>query len=111
MTETAAPPVNNSGVKPLGRAVLVEYYEPERRESAIYIPESVRKGEVLVEQRAVVVEIGPVAWPDEPARAIPGDKVLIAKFSGYALKGPLDGRLYRIINDNDIFAAITSETA
>jgi co-chaperonin GroES (HSP10) len=102
-------PSNTSGVLPLGRAVLVEYYEPERRDSMIYIPETVRKAEVLLEQRAVVIAVGPTAWPDEPPRASPGDRVLIAKFSGYALKGPQDGRLYRIINDQDIFAAITSE--
>jgi len=37
---------NTSGVSPLGRAVLVEYYEPERKGSVIVVPESVRKGEV-----------------------------------------------------------------
>lgn len=102
---------NTSGVKPLGRAVLVKYYEPERAKSAIYIPEEVRKGEVLVEQRAVVVEVGPVAWTNEPPRAVPGDRVLITKYAGYALKGPADGELYRVINDQDIFAAITHEGA
>jgi len=106
---TANPPVNTSGVKPLGCAVLVEYYEPERKESAIYIPETVRKGEVLIEQRAVVVEIGPACWPNEPARAKVGDRVLIARLSGYSLTGPADGRLYRIVNDRDIFAQITHE--
>lgn len=100
---------NTSGVAPLGRAVLVEYYEPERRDSLIYIPEAVRKAEVLLEQRAQVIAVGPEAWQDALPRAKPGDRVLIAKFSGYALKGPQDGRLYRIINDQDIFAAITSE--
>lgn len=103
------PVVNTSGVSPLGRAVLVKYYEPERANSAIFIPESVRKGEVLVEQRAVIVEVGPTAWPYEPARAAIGDRVLIARFSGYALKGPADGEMYRIINDQDVFAKITSE--
>jgi co-chaperonin GroES (HSP10) len=102
-------PSNTSGVAPLGRAVLVKYYEPERKESAIYIPESIRKGEVLVEQRATVVEVGPACWPDEPARAKPGDRVLIAAMSGYALKGPADGHLYRIVNDRDIFAQITHD--
>lgn len=100
---------NTSGVAPLGRAVLVEYYEPERRDSLIYIPEAVRKAEVLLEQRAQVIAVGPEAWQEALPRAKPGDRVLIAKFSGYALKGPQDGRLYRIINDQDIFAAITSE--
>tara|TARA_R110000868_G_scaffold329439_1_gene590283 strand:- start:346 stop:666 length:321 start_codon:yes stop_codon:yes gene_type:complete len=103
------PVTNTSGVAPLGRAVLVEYYTPERRDSLIYIPEEVRKAEVLLEQRAVVIAIGPEAWQDAAPRAKPGDRVLIAKFSGYACKGPRDGRLYRIINDQDIFAAITSE--
>ena len=102
-------PSNTSGVAPLGRAVLVEYYTPERRDSLIYIPEEVRKAEVLLEQRAVVIAVGPEAWQDALPRAKPGDRVLIAKFSGYACKGPQDGRLYRIINDQDIFAAITNE--
>ena len=106
---TDSQPRNLSGVRPLGRAVLVEYYEPERRNTTIYIPESVRQGETLVEQRAVVVEIGVACWPDEPPRAKVGDKVLIARMSGYALKGPADGRLYRIVNDRDIFAQITHE--
>lgn len=102
-------PANTSGIKPLGRAVLVEYYEPEREKSVIVIPEHVRKTDVLVEQRAVVVEVGPCAWTGEPPRAKPGDRVLMAKFSGYACKGPADGKFYRIVNDQDIFAAITAE--
>ena len=108
MTERE-PTVNTSGVSPRGCAVLVEYYEPERKASAIIIPESVRQGEVLVEQRAVVVEIGVACWPDEPPRAKVGDKVLIARMSGYALTGPADGKLYRIVNDQDIFARIDHE--
>ncbi len=102
-------PVNTSGVSPLGRAVLVKYYEPERKESVIFIPETVRKGEVLLEQRAIVIECGPACWPAEPPRAAPGDRVLIARLSGYQFVGPGDGQLYRIINDNDIFARITTE--
>lgn len=109
MTEATSPTSNPSGVRPLGRAVLVEYYEPERRNTVIYVPESVRKGETLVEQRAVVVEIGVACWPDEPPRAKVGDRVLIARMSGYALTGPADGKLYRIVNDRDIFAQITHE--
>ena len=111
MTERE-PTVNTSGVSPRGCAVLVEYYEPERKASAIIIPESVRQGEVLVEQRAVVVEIGPECWLNESQpRARIGERVLIARMSGYALKGPADGKLYRIVNDRDIFAAITHEGA
>lgn len=100
---------NTSGVEPLGRAVLVEYYEPERRESLIVIPENVKDRTVLVEQRAVVVEVGPAAWPDEPPRAKPGDRVLIARASGYAMTGPGDGKRYRLVNDRDIFAKIVHD--
>jgi len=101
---------NTSGVKPLGRAVLVEYYEPERRESSIIIPEHVRKSEVLAEQRATVIEAGPEAWLEErEPRARPGDRVIMVKYSGYALQGPADGKMYRLVNDRDIFARITQE--
>jgi len=100
---------NKSGVSPLGRAVLVEYYEPERKESLIVIPDHVRKSEVIAEQRAAVVEVGPNAWPNEPPRAKAGDRVLITKYAGFALQGPADGKMYRIINDADIFARITDD--
>jgi co-chaperonin GroES (HSP10) len=100
---------NTSGVRPLGRAVLVEYYEPERKGSLIIVPEAVRRSEVLLEQRAVVVECGPACWSDEPPRAKCGDRVMIARLSGYAMTGPADGKLYRIVNDRDIFARIEHE--
>lgn len=100
---------NNSGLKPLGRAVLVEHYEPEKRGSLIEIPDIVKERTLMVEQRAIVIEVGPACWPDEPPRAQPGDRVLISKMSGYMAKGPADGKTYRLINDRDIFAAITKE--
>lgn len=98
---------NNSGLKPLGCAVLVEYYEPERKESRIVIPESVKERTNSLEQRARIVEIGENAWPNEPARAKVGAYVLISKMSGAAVVGPKDGKPYRMINDRDVFAEIT----
>lgn len=100
---------NNSGLKPLGRAVLVEHYEPETKSSVLVIPDAVQDRTLMVEQRAVVVEVGPACWPDEPARAKPGDRVLISKMSGYMALGPADGKRYRLVNDRDIFAAIVKE--
>ena len=102
-------PINESGLRPLGRAVLVVHYEPERKGGLIVMPDVVTDKVLLVEQRAIVVEVGPACWPDEPARAKPGDKILISKMSGYMAVGPKDGKRYRIINDRDIFAAITEE--
>ncbi len=100
---------NTSGLKPLGRAVLVEYYEPERKNSLIVMPDSIKDRTLMVEQRAIVVECGEGCWPDEPPRAHPGDKVLISKMAGYMAKGPLDKRTYALVNDRDIFAQITAE--
>lgn len=102
---------NTSGLKPLGRAVLVEHYEPEKAKSLIELPDIVQDRTLMVEQRAVVVEVGPACWPDEPPRAKPGDRVLISKMAGYMARGTADGKRYRIINDRDIFAAIVEEKA
>lgn len=100
---------NESGLKPLGRAVLVEHYQPERRESSIIMPDTVSDRSLLIEQRAVVVEVGPACWPNEVPRARPGDRVLVSKLSGYMAKGTADGKMYRFVNDQDIFAAIVEE--
>ena len=99
--------MNKSGLKPLGRAVLVEPYEPEIKKSLIVMPDSVKDRTTMVETRAVVVEVGPVAWDDEPQpRAKAGDKVLITKFAGAMVVGTEDGKSYRLVNDRDIFCAI-----
>jgi co-chaperonin GroES (HSP10) len=101
--------VNTSGLLPLGRAVLIRTYEPERRGSLIEVPDFVTERGAAVEVRAVVVAIGPSCWPDETARAKPGDKVLITKMAGFVAKGTKDGKVYRFINDRDIFARIEEE--
>ena len=100
---------NTSGLAPLGRAVLVQIYEPERRDSLIAIPDFVQERGAAVETRATVIAVGPACWPDEPARAVPGDKVLISKLAGFVAKGTRDGQIYRFINDRDIFARIVEE--
>ena len=101
--------VNESGLKPLGRAVLLEHYEPERKAGLIVIPENVKDRTVMLEQRAVVIELGQHCYPDEPARCAPGDKVLVSRMAGYIAVGPADGKRYLMVNDRDIFAQITKE--
>lgn len=102
--------INESGLKPLGRAVLIMPYSPERKESIIELPDFVEQRQQMVDQRAIVVEVGANAWCDEPApRAKAGDKVLVAKFAGYMAQGTSDGKQYRLVNDRDIFAAIEVE--
>lgn len=100
---------NTSGLKPLGRAVLLKPYMPEMKKSVIVMPDSVQDRTLMVDQRAIIVEVGPHCWPDEPARAKPGDKVLVSKMSGYICRGTADGETYRMVNDRDIFAQIVTE--
>lgn len=103
---------NLSGLEPRGVAVLIKLYEPERKGAQIVLPDSVQGRMSMVDNRAVVVAIGPSAWHDEPSpRAVVGEKVLVTKFAGFMAKGPLDGEVYRLVNDRDIFCAITDEEA
>ena len=101
---------NPSGLDPRGVAVLIKMYEPERKGGLIEIPDAVQGRMSMLENRAVVVAVGSSAWHDEPSpRAAPGEKVLVTKFAGFMAKGPADGQMYRLVNDRDIFCAITSE--
>lgn len=101
---------NTSGLLPVGRAILVKPYEPEKVSSIIEIPDMVNDRLRTIEQRAVVIAIGPAAWLDEPVpRAKTGDKVLLSQFSGHMAKGTADGEQYRFVNDKDIFAQIEVE--
>jgi co-chaperonin GroES (HSP10) len=101
---------NTSGLLPKGRAVLVRPYEPERVSSIIELPESSVDRLRTIEQRAVVIAVGPSAWSDESEpRAVPGDKVLISALSGHMAVGTKDNQQYRFVNDKDIFAQIEVE--
>ena len=61
----------------------------------------------VLEQRAIVIEVGSSAWLEEnEPRARVGDKVLVSAYAGYMAKGIKDGEQYRFVNDRDIFARI-----
>lgn len=102
---------NTSGLKPVGRAVLVKpYVIEEKTAGGLILPDQVRNKDQLAEQRAVLIEAGKFAWKDEPEpRALPGDKILFSKWAGYQAVGTADGEVYRVVNDNDIFMLITEE--
>lgn len=98
---------NRTGLRPLGVAVLIEPFEPERRVGKIVIPENVSDRTTMLENRARVIAVGPAAWHDEPTpRAQPGDIVLVTKFAGAMAKSPVDGKVYRFVNDRDIYAGM-----
>jgi co-chaperonin GroES (HSP10) len=94
----------------LGHAVLVEPYEPQKKDSLIVMPDAVKERTLMVETRAVVIAIGPMAWDDEKhPRAHPGDHVLISKFAGVMATGVADGKPYRLVNDRDIFCGLEKD--
>jgi chaperonin GroES len=102
---------NTSGLKPVGRAVLVKpYLVEEKTAGGLILPDQVRSKDQLAEQRAILIEAGAHAWRDEPTpRAVPGDRILFSKWAGYQAIGPADDEVYRIVNDSDIFTLITKE--
>ena len=96
--------LNKSGRHPLGHAVLLLQYEQHK--GKIVLPESVQSTLVMQDQYAVVVEIGPLAWHDEPTpRCKVGDKVVFTKYAGFGVPGA-DGKVYRCVNDRDIFMSV-----
>lgn len=112
--------LNKSGLKPLGQAVLVKPFEPAIKKGRIELPGSVIERYATLEQRVVVIEVGPEAWKNEGfrlfgillwrrPRAVPGDKVMVSKYGGQVVKSPLDGETYRMINGNDFYAKLLDE--
>lgn len=105
---------NESGLQPRGRAVLIKMLGEvaSRKAGVIHIPEIVREKTDMMEQKALVIAIGPSCWNDEPGpRAEVGEVVLVTKFAGYMTRGPRDGRRYRLVNDRDIFSALDTDLA
>ena len=102
---------NMSGLKPLGRAVLLKPYKVESKTAGgLILPDEVRKKDQLAEQKAVIVEVGSLAWKGEPRPwAEVGDRIIFSKWAGYSAIGTLDGEEYRVVNDSDIFMKITHE--
>jgi len=104
--------VNESGLVPLGRAVLVQMEELKRPKGLLHIPESVENSSAAVEKKATVVAVGGEAWADEKEpRCAPGDRVFVTAFAGFVTRGPKDGKPYRLVNDRDIFCKIVEEKA
>jgi len=96
--------INQSGITPKGHAILCIPYEMKK--GLIVLPDNVGDRAKMLEDRVIVLEIGPDAWTGKTARAVVGERVMISKFAGTVVKGPLDDKIYRIINDQDIYIGI-----
>lgn len=104
---------NKSGLHPVGRALLVRPYDPVKKEGLIILTESAKTNMQTVDQRAIVVEVGPAAFAEEIAegfgpRCAPGDHVMISAYAGFMARGINDDVQYRYVNDRDVFAQIES---
>lgn len=97
-------PVNASGIRPKGHAVLGLPYEAPKKDSRIVLPDAVKERTQMLQDRIRIVAIGAACWNDEPeARARVGDLVLIPYLSGRMVRGK-DGVIYRVVNDKDVIA-------
>jgi co-chaperonin GroES (HSP10) len=101
--------LNESGLEPSGRAILCIPYMPELTESVITLTDQVMALELMREMRGTVIELGEDAYKGASPRCKPGDNVLISKFCGVIVKGPLDNKFYRLINDEDVFCRLKGD--
>lgn len=100
--------LNNSGITPVEYKVLVlpETVE-EVTQGGIVLPSQTVDAEQTAEVRCTLVSVGGMAfddWKDEHKPA-PGDRVMVAKYSGIICTGD-DKKEYRLINDKDILAIL-----
>lgn len=100
---------NNSGIWPVGFAVLIlpDPIEDATESGIITVTETNKDRQQLAQVDGVVVGLGPNVWCDEPnPRAKVGDRVIFSKYAGMVRKGK-DGKDYRLINDKDIQAVLS----
>jgi len=93
-------------IKPLGTRVLVKPDKIEEKHGDIFIPVQARERMAAESVRGEVIEVGEFAWVELKEKlAQKGDRVIFAKWGGLVVKGD-DGDDYRLLNDEDILAAI-----
>jgi chaperonin GroES len=109
--------MNTSGIEPMDLRVLV-LPDPieERTKGGIILAEMTREQQKHAVVKGTLVAVGENAWEEAAARSHaferpqPGARVMIAKYGGIEVKG-LDGKDYRLLNDEDIIGRLTGEAA
>ena len=103
-------------IRPTAHRVLVKLKPIEREERSdagiILTTEANHDARQRAMQEAYVIEVGPSAFNDfgdGEAWCKEGDLVMIAKYSGEDRVDPETNEVYRIINDEDIFAVVEEE--
>jgi co-chaperonin GroES (HSP10) len=102
---------NPSGVFPTEFKVLIAPSEVGDKIGNIFIPDEHKERAQFAQMEGVLVALAPLAftyadWAGvEDKKPKPGDRVLFAKFAGFAHKGK-DGKTYRVVNDKDVSAVL-----
>jgi chaperonin GroES len=104
--------MNTSGIEPLDVRVLVrpDPVEEVTKGGIILAPTTVEQ-EKFATVKATLVAVGANAFAEASANPCfdapqPGNRVMIAKYGGVTVKGPVDGLDYRIMNDVDVIATL-----
>jgi chaperonin GroES len=102
--------INKSGLQPVEYKILIEPEEVEQKSAGgIILADKTTDREKMAQVRGKLVAIGGNAFEDWAGRApVVGDSVWYAKYAGFVLKGD-DGVEYRLANDKDIAAIVTTK--
>lgn len=96
-------------IRPAGHRVLVRLKQIKESKGKIVLPDHVKENHQHATQEAYVEALGITAYKGydqgSPWCKV-GDLVLIAKYSGEDRVDENTGEVYRIINDEDVFAIL-----
>ena len=96
------------GIMPRGFNVLVVVEPVEEKIGSVFIPESSRQKEEMVQVRGRIVDMSPAAFDFADfgeAKPRIGEAIQFAKLGGVQTKGA-DGLTYRLMLDKDVAAVI-----
>lgn len=101
--------MNTSGLHPVEYKILIEPEEVERTSAGgIVLVDKVTEREKMAQVRGRLIAVGGNAFEDwqDPIPQV-GDVITYAKYAGLIVKG-IDEKEYRLANDKDITAIVTS---
>jgi co-chaperonin GroES (HSP10) len=99
---------NKSGFRAVGhRLLLLPDVVEETTASGIVLAKKTVKAEQDLAVVATVIEIGFDCWSDKSTDYCQvGDRVLIGQYTGKFHESPVDGKIYRFLNDLDVITPI-----
>lgn len=102
--------MNTSGIDPVEYKVLIEPESiEETSKGGIVLATVTTERDKMAQVKGRLIAIGGNAFEDWHGR-LPelGDSIYFAKYAGYVLKGT-DGKEYRLANDKDVSAIVTTK--